>query len=98
MGAVERRHLLGPQRPAGEDALTDDVTALLEIGDIQLEADRWAEALAAYETVSALLLDAYVPGVPGGTGHRFPWALAVDSQGAVSVIDSNNHRVQRFRL
>ena len=27
-----------------------------------------------------------------------PWALAVDSRGAVSVIDSNNHRVQRFRL
>ncbi len=26
-----------------------------------------------------------------------PWALAVDSTGAVSVIDSNNHRVQRFR-
>lgn len=27
-----------------------------------------------------------------------PWALAVDSRGAVSVIDSNNHRVQRFRI
>jgi hypothetical protein len=27
-----------------------------------------------------------------------PWALAVDSRGAVSVIDSNNHRVQRFRM
>ena len=26
------------------------------------------------------------------------WALAVDGQGAVSVIDSNNHRVQRFRI
>ena len=27
-----------------------------------------------------------------------PWALAVDQHGDVSVIDSNNHRVQRFRL
>ena len=27
-----------------------------------------------------------------------PWALAVDHRGFVSVIDSNNHRVQRFRL
>lgn len=25
---------------------------------------------------SAYLLDAYVPGVAGGTGHRFPWELA----------------------
>jgi DNA-binding beta-propeller fold protein YncE len=27
-----------------------------------------------------------------------PWALSVDGRGAVSVIDSNNHRVQRFRM
>ena len=26
---------------------------------------------------AAYLLDAYVPGVMGGTGHRFPWQLAV---------------------
>lgn len=31
--------------------------------------------LSTYE-VSAFLLDAYVPGVMGGTGHRFPWDLA----------------------
>jgi DNA-binding beta-propeller fold protein YncE len=39
-------------------------------------------------------------GEPGrGPGQlNNPWALAVDGQGVVSVIDSNNHRVQRFRL
>jgi phosphoribosylanthranilate isomerase len=34
------------------------------------------QALARYPTVSAFLLDAYVPGVPGGTGQSFPWRLA----------------------
>lgn len=30
---------------------------------------------ADYETARGLLLDAYVPGVPGGTGERFDWRL-----------------------
>jgi hypothetical protein len=34
-----------------------------------------------------------------GPGQLFnPYALAVDSRSNVSVVDSNNHRVQRFRL
>jgi phosphoribosylanthranilate isomerase len=45
---------------------------LREAGDL--------ESLAAYEAVSAFLLDAYVPGVAGGTGHQFPWQLAVDAR------------------
>jgi phosphoribosylanthranilate isomerase len=30
---------------------------------------------ADFETARGLLLDAYVPGVPGGTGERFDWRL-----------------------
>ena len=30
---------------------------------------------ADFETARGLLLDAYVPGVPGGTGERFDWSL-----------------------
>ena len=30
---------------------------------------------ADFETARGLLLDAYVPGIPGGTGERFDWRL-----------------------
>jgi phosphoribosylanthranilate isomerase len=33
---------------------------------------KWA---ADFEDARGLLLDAYVPGVPGGTGERFDWSL-----------------------
>ena len=33
--------------------------------------------LSRYPSAGAFHLDAYVPGVPGGTGRRFPWELAV---------------------
>ncbi len=36
----------------------------------QLEA---ASAIADYPSASAILLDAYCPGVPGGTGESFDW-------------------------
>jgi len=38
------------------------------------------EALAHFDTVAAYLLDAYVPGIAGGTGQRFPWQLAVEAK------------------
>jgi phosphoribosylanthranilate isomerase len=37
------------------------------------------ESLQAYRSASAFLLDAFVPGVAGGTGHQFPWQLAVEA-------------------
>lgn len=36
--------------------------------------------LAEYRVASALLLDAYVPGLAGGTGQQFPWQLAVEAR------------------
>jgi phosphoribosylanthranilate isomerase len=38
------------------------------------------EPLPLYEAASAFLLDAYVPGVAGGTGQQFPWRLALDAK------------------
>ena len=37
-------------------------------------------ALAQYGSAAAFLLDAYVPGVMGGTGRQFPWRLAQEAQ------------------
>jgi phosphoribosylanthranilate isomerase len=42
------------------------------------EAD--LEPLRRYASAAAFLLDAYVPGIQGGTGHRFPWDLAVEAR------------------
>ncbi len=42
---------------------------------ISSEAD--LDAIPRFTTASAVLLDAYVPGVMGGTGKRFPWDLAL---------------------
>jgi hypothetical protein len=34
-----------------------------------------------------------------GPGQLFnPWAIVMDSLGRIDVLDSNNHRVQRFVL
>ena len=40
----------------------------------------------------AFLLDAYVEGLPGGTGTRVPWELAVQAKGRVPIILSGGLR------
>ncbi len=44
------------------------------------------------------LLDLW--GEPGNGPGQFasPWALELDGQGALHVVDSMNHRIQRFVL
>ncbi|MCY1554691.1 N-(5'-phosphoribosyl)anthranilate isomerase [compost metagenome] len=37
--------------------------------------DDIAAAVSRYPEASGLLLDTYVPGVPGGTGEAFDWSL-----------------------
>ena len=42
---------------------------------VRMKADTdLLQSAADYAAAQALLLDAYVPGVPGGTGERFDWA------------------------
>lgn len=58
---------------------------------LRLRADMQASQFAAY-TVSALLLDAFVPNTFGGTGHRCDWgqAAAVASQHRVILAGGLN--------
>lgn len=44
------------------------IKALRVSDELDIEA-----AIAAYSQAQAILLDAYVPGIPGGTGSRFDW-------------------------
>lgn len=36
--------------------------------------------LPQYDAAAAFLLDAYVPGIMGGTGRQFPWRLALEAR------------------
>lgn len=51
---------------------------------LRVGADDWRDRLAALDGSHAgclgVLLDAYVPGVPGGTGRRFDWSLVPDER------------------
>jgi len=68
LGAVQ---LHGDETPEYCQSLRD----LTTIKALRVGADYTPESAAAYET-DAVLLDAYVAGERGGTGHTFDWALA----------------------
>ena len=68
LGAAQ---LHGDETPEYCQSLRD----LTTIKALRVGADYEVESAAAYET-DAILLDAYVAGERGGTGHTFDWALA----------------------
>ena len=68
LGAVQ---LHGDEPPEYCQSLRD----LTTIKALRVGADYTPESAAAYDT-DAVLLDAYVKGERGGTGHTFDWALA----------------------
>ena len=52
-----------------------ELRGLTTIKALRVGADYTPESAASYDT-DAVLLDAYVAGARGGTGHTFDWALA----------------------
>jgi phosphoribosylanthranilate isomerase len=68
LGAVQ---LHGDERPE----FCRELRGLTTIKALRVGADYNVESAAGYET-DAVLLDAYVAGARGGTGHTFDWALA----------------------
>ena len=68
LGAVQ---LHGDETPEYCQSLRD----LTTIKALRVGAEYKVETAAAYDT-DAVLLDAYVAGERGGTGHTFDWALA----------------------
>jgi phosphoribosylanthranilate isomerase len=52
--------------------------------------------LSAYKT-DYHMLDAHVPGIPGGTGERFDWALAAEDRSDIPLILSGGIRPENAR-
>ncbi|MBW2519982.1 MAG: phosphoribosylanthranilate isomerase [Deltaproteobacteria bacterium] len=67
---LDRVQLHGEELPADCDQLPFRVIKAIRIGQ-----NFSVQNLTAY-SVSAFLLDAYVPGQPGGTGQRCDWGVA----------------------
>ena len=58
------------------------LSGLTTIKALRVGADYTPESAAAYQT-DAVLLDAYVAGARGGTGHTFDWTLATRTRARV---------------
>jgi phosphoribosylanthranilate isomerase len=52
--------------------------------------------LSAYKT-DFHMLDAYVPGTPGGTGERFDWALAAEDRSDIPLIVAGGIKPENVR-
>lgn len=61
----------GDESPAFCDALQRPYIKALRVKP----GDDLAAQVAAYGQASGVLLDTYVPGIPGGTGEAFDWSL-----------------------
>lgn len=48
--------------------------------------DDIAAQVALYKNASGVLLDTYVPGIPGGTGEAFDWSLVPDNVGKPVIL------------
>ncbi len=46
------------------------------------EVRRWMDGVQSTQQVKAILLDAYIPGVAGGTGQRFNWQWVAEAREA----------------
>lgn len=78
LGAVQ---LHGDETPEYCRSLRD----LNTIKALRVGADYDVETAAAFDT-DAILLDAYVHGARGGTGHTFDWALASQTRERVAQL------------
>lgn len=59
----------------------DELVPWRVIKAFRVREARDLKALPRYAKASALLLDAYVEGIAGGTGRTFDWSLAVRAKG-----------------
>lgn len=74
---IAREARLGAVQLHGDETpeYCQSLRGLNTIKALRVGADYTPESAAAYDT-DAVLLDAYVAGERGGTGHTFDWALA----------------------
>ena len=77
--------LHGDEGPAYADEVARRTGArIIKAARVAGEGD--VRALGSFQRVDYHLLDAHVPGEPGGTGQTFEWRLALQHRGAVPLM------------